>query len=412
MHTTILSLALLLSAVVAGTGVASAQQLASSAPKTFAEDLQFLDSHGKKPIVLSDGDAVVAVLPALQGRIMTSTSGGNGGPSFGWINRELIASGEVAKHINAFGGEDRLWLGPEGGQFSIFFAPKTKFDLEHWFTPAPFDTEAFDLVSQTGNRVVLRKDFHLTNYSGTKFDVRIDRDLLLLPAADVWKDLGVDAVAGLKIVGFESINRLTNAGQKPWKKGTGLLSLWSMGMFNASPAATILVPIKAGSDAELGTPVTSDYFGQVPPDRLKLQDNVVYFKADAKYRSKIGISPRRAKPTFGSYDAANHVLTLIQYSLPSDDTDYVNSAWKIQEHPYAGDVVNSYNDGPPPSGGKQLGHFYELETSSPAAELVPGHFIDHLHRTIHLQGDPAELEKVSLATLGVHLNEIPFAGTH
>jgi hypothetical protein len=25
-------------------------------------------------------------------------------------------------HINVFGGEDRFWLGPEGGQFSIFFA--------------------------------------------------------------------------------------------------------------------------------------------------------------------------------------------------------------------------------------------------------------------------------------------------
>jgi hypothetical protein len=25
--------------------------------------------------------------------------------------------------MNAVGGEDRIWLGPEGGQLSIFFAP-------------------------------------------------------------------------------------------------------------------------------------------------------------------------------------------------------------------------------------------------------------------------------------------------
>jgi len=33
---------------------------------------------------------------------------------YGWINRELVASGKRQKHINAFGGEDRFWLaGPE-----------------------------------------------------------------------------------------------------------------------------------------------------------------------------------------------------------------------------------------------------------------------------------------------------------
>jgi len=35
------------------------------------------------------------------------------GFSFGWINRELIASGKAMPHINPYGGEERLWLGPE-----------------------------------------------------------------------------------------------------------------------------------------------------------------------------------------------------------------------------------------------------------------------------------------------------------
>jgi hypothetical protein len=409
------NLAALFGVVIAGVRTASAQPL--SAPGSFLDDVDFLTNHGslmrfQKPIVLADGNAMIAVSPALQGRVLTSTSGGYHGMSYGWINRELIESGKVREHINAFGGEDRLWLGPEGGQFSIFFAPKATFDLAHWFTPAPFDTESFDLVSQSADSVKLRKAFHLTNYSGTKFNVRIDREVRLLPADKVWEDLHVSPIAGLSIVGFESVNRLTNAGTEPWKKESGLLSLWSMGMFNASPAATIIVPFKAGSDSELGKPVTSDYFGVVPPDRLQVKDNAVFFKADAKYRSKIGVSPLRAKPTFGSFDADKHVLTLIQFSLPEGVTDYVNSAWKIQEHPYGGDVVNSYNDGPPTPGGKQLGHFYELETSSPAAALAPGKFIDHLHRTIHLQGSDEELEKVAVKTLGVRLSEIPHEAVH
>ena len=66
-------------------------------------------------------------------------------------------------------------------------------------------------------------------------------------------------------------------------------------MFTPSPSTTIVVPIKAGPESELGVKVTSDYFGQVPPDRLVVKDDVIYFCADGKYRSKIGINPKRSK---------------------------------------------------------------------------------------------------------------------
>ena len=78
---------------------------------------------------------------------MTSTAEGDAGFSFGWINRELIASGKILPHINAFGGEERLWLGPEGGQFSIFFRKGKSFVYEDWQTPAFLDTAPFELIS-------------------------------------------------------------------------------------------------------------------------------------------------------------------------------------------------------------------------------------------------------------------------
>ena len=84
---------------------------------TFGQDLDFLRQHAEV-VLLSDhtGQAQVAVVPKWQGRVMTSTAGGSGGASFGWVNRELIASGVTQPHINVYGGEDRFWLGPEGGQ--------------------------------------------------------------------------------------------------------------------------------------------------------------------------------------------------------------------------------------------------------------------------------------------------------
>jgi hypothetical protein len=110
----------------------------------------------------------------------------------------------------------------------------------------------------------------------------------------------------------------------------------------------------------------------VPADRLTVKDGVILFKADGQYRSKIGLPPSRALAIAGSYDAAAHVLTLVQYTRPADAREYVNSMWEIQREPYKGDVVNSYNDGPPAPGKPPLGPFYELETSSPALALAPG----------------------------------------
>jgi hypothetical protein len=361
-----------------------------------------------KLVVLSSRDQqnLVAVSPAMQGRVLTSSAAGVNGRSYGWVNEELISSHQAQKHFNAYGGEDRVWIGPEGGQYSVFFAPGAPFDLAHWYTPAPVDTEPFQVVRQSQSAIELRKAFSLLNYSGTQFQVQIDREVSLLSPESVWRDLNLPAATDVKVVGFESRNKLTNMGSNPWKKETGLLSLWILGQFEASPHATIVIPIREGSEAQLGVPVTSDYFGPIPPTRLAVRPNVIFFKADASYRSKVGVSPLRAKGIVGSYDAENHVLTLVQYTIPPGHPEYVNSAWKIQTNPYAGDVGNAYNDGPPPTGGPQLGHFYELESSSPAAALAPGQSIEHMQRTIHLQGDDKELNQVSVAVLGVSLDEI------
>jgi len=374
---------------------------------SFSDDAAFLKSHTEL-IVLGDekGMARVAIAPAWQGRVMTSTAGADAGPSFGWINRELIASGTLLPHMNAFGGEDRFWMGPEGGQFSVFFAKGAKFELADWFTPAAYDTLPFKVVRQTKDQAVFASEFALTNYSGTRFEVAVKREVRLLGTRAAWKKLGVKPAAGVSLVAYETDNKITNAGKDAWKKETGLLSVWILGMFTPSASATIVVPIKAGPESELGVKVTSDYFGSIPPDRLVVKEDVIYFSADGKFRSKIGINPKRSKAVAGSYDADNKVLTVVQFSLPAGVTDYVNSLWKIQDNPYGGDAANCYNDGPPSPGAKPLGPFYELESSSPAAALAPGKSLSHIHRTIHLSGPEAALDGVARATLGVSIADI------
>jgi hypothetical protein len=377
---------------------------------SFGDDVAFLKKHTDL-IVLSDkkGLSKVAISPAWQGRVMTSTAGADGGLSFGWINRELIESDKLVQHMNPFGGEDRFWLGPEGGQFSIFFAKGAKFELADWFTPAPIDTLPFKVDSQSRNRATFEAKFALTNFSGTRFEVGVSRAVRLLDTAAAWKMLGVKASQDVGLVAYETDNKITNAGKNAWKKDTGLLSIWILGMFNPSPSTTIVVPIKPGPESKLGPKVTSDYFGTVPPERLVVKSEVVYFSADGKFRSKIGINPKRSKAVLGSYDADNKVLTIVQFSQPSGVTDYVNSLWKLQDNPYGGDTANCYNDGPPAPGAKPLGPFYELESSSPAAALASGKSLSHVHRTIHLSGAEPALDGVARAALGVSLDEIKAA---
>jgi hypothetical protein len=99
------------------------------------------------------------------------------------------------------------------------------------------------------------------------------------------------------------------------------------------------------------------------------------------------------------------VLTLLWFSLPEDPRPYVNSLWGPQEDPFRGDAINSYNDGPVEDG-SVMGPFYELETSSPGAELGPGETLRHTQRIIHLQGDEAALGEIVSSLFGLDLREI------
>ena len=372
---------------------------------TFGYDLDFLRHYLKDIIVLGDStSAQIIIAPAYQGRVMTSTADGHIGTGFGWINHELIASGKTTEHMSAFGGEERFWLGPEGGQFSIYFKKGVDFKFENWFVPKEIDTEPFDLVSSTKTEARFQKEMHLENYSGNKFDLTVNRTIRLLDKPAINLLLGIAVPGNVQSVAFESDNSITNKGTTAWDKTSGMLSIWILSMFTASEQTTVAVPYKQGDSAMLGKIVTDDYFGKVPATRLKVDSGLMLFKADANHRSKIGVAPKRALPFVTSYDAINNVLTIAQFTLPPGVTDYVNSLWKMQDNPFAGDAVNSYNDGP--IDGKQMGKFYEIESSSPAAALAPGASMHHIHRTIHLKGSKEDLDKISMKLLGVEVDKI------
>lgn len=374
--------------------VSSISENESQNAPVFENDVAFLKKF-TTIIVLQDstGKSKVAVSAALQGRVMTSTAEGDKGLSYGWINRKAFLSGDTSDHFNVFGGEDRLWLGPEGGQYSIYFAKGKEFNLDNWYVPRIIDLEPFDVASVTENEAVFKKEATLTNYSGTTFQIGIRRSVIVMKEKEAMEQLGLNGLHGSSLVAYKTVNELKNIGKELWKKETGLLSIWILGMFNPSPTTTILVPAPEKTNA-LRQVVNDNYFGRVPEDRLKLVGNTIFFKADGEYRSKIGLLPENAPPWLGSYDADHGVLTVVKYSKPENSQDYVNSLWELQKEPYKGDAINAYNDGPPTPGSKPLGPFYELESSSPAAALQPGGSILHVHTTFHFKGTQDQLDPI------------------
>ena len=381
----------------------------------FREDVSFLKQH-TDIVTLTDGKAAVAVAPAYQGRVMTSTVDQESGASFGWINRKVIQAGllseearkgKLEEHIYIFGGEERFWLGPEGGQFALFFEPGTEFEFSDWATPAAIDTEPFEVVEQSSQSAKFKRDCEITNFSGTKFAMGIQRTVRLLDRTAIAKALKADTLDdSIHCVAYETDNRLTNRGDNAWKPETGLPSIWLLGMYNPSPKTTVVIPFKAGDEAELGPKVNDTYFGKVPKDYLKVDKSVLFFKGDGTRRGKIGITPERSQGIAGSYDADGKVLTIVTYNVQDAPNGFVNSMWEMQEEPYRGDVINSYNDGSPAPGEPPLGPFYELETSSPAAALKPGETMTHVQQTLHLHGTEAALDPLAQRLLGVSLEQI------
>ena len=371
---------------------------------TFGYDLDFLKKKDSVIVLNSkDGSGQIIVSPKYQGKVFTSTADGANGKSFGWINYKTFDQPKLDEHMNAYGGEDRLWLGPEGGKFSLFFKPGTKMEFANWHTPAAVDNESWKLVSHTDKKASLSKSASLLNYAGTTLSLLINRDIEMLEAADVKKTLGIDVDSKVKSVAFHTTTTLTNTGDKAWDKQTGAPCIWNLDMFSPSSKTITVVPYNDGP----GKVATTDYFGEIPKDRIKMNNGILLFKADGKLRGKLGMQAGRAKTMAGNYDGENNVLTIVVFDTDPKAT-YLNQEWRTDRDPFVGDAVNAYNDGPL-ADKTQMGPFYELESVSPAAFLKPNEKLSHNHSVFHFTGDKDELNTIALKTLGISLQDIQAA---
>jgi len=364
---------------------------------SFDKDLSFLRKYDDSVVVLSRGNSKVIVSPKYQAKVFTSTAGD--GSSFGWINYKMF-NAEPDPHMNAYGGENRIWLGPEGGPFSVFFPRGFEMSFANWKIPSAFDTEPWELVMASDTMAELKKDMKLVNYAGTELKLTVGREVRLLDKATIKQWLGVQ-YNDVNSVGYYTKNSITNTGNQAWTDSTGVPCIWMLDMFPPSANATIIIPFKKDSATK---PANTAYFGEILSNRIKYADSVLFFKADGQMRGKLGIAPSSAKNIAGSYDADKKILTITIFDV-DPTAKYLNQEWDTKKPAFSGDAVNAYNDGRL-SDGRQLGPFYELESVSQAAFLAPNQTLAHQHSVFHFTGDEASLDSICKQTLGVSLEQV------
>jgi hypothetical protein len=352
---------------------ASCSSVLSDDSTSFLEDAGFLEKHAGGELLLSGTGAFVHC-PSLQGRVMTSTLDLSE-PGLGFVNFEEIETPPTDSPFANYGGEDRLWIGPEGSKFSFFFEPGSEMNREVWRVPAGLNEGAFRQTSTPGE---LERRISLQNMTGTLFEMDVARSIEV-PDKDEIEELLGELPPSALWTAFRTVNRVKNIGDKPWTKDGGLPCVWTLGMFSPGENCLAILPFRADNpDPDKGPAVRSDYFGVLDETRFRILDGFALFRTDAEFVSKVGILRNRAKNVMAAYDPDTRVLTIVNFSAIEDEAPYVNERWVTDVDPFYGDVVNSYNHGGPEA-------FFELESSSPALELDPGESFSHTSTTMHFR---------------------------
>lgn len=363
---------------------------------TFGHDIRLLENMPNF-CILKDKDAMIAINGAYQGRVLSSTSKGLHGKNYGWYNRRLIMELNSQNHLSHLSGESRMWFGPEIGKYSIFFDPGKEQIVPNINISPELNNKLFKKLDQTKHSVTYGNDMKIRNANGYIFNIDAKRKISLKSQDEIESDLQIKLNDSISTVAFETETWIKNIGDEQWKKDSGLLAIWDIGCMLTSPNTTVIIPVRGEIDS------VTNYFTPLDEHRIQIKDNVVYYKADARYMNKIGIQPENCKDVFGSYSPELNLLNIVKYNFENDSL-YVNSQWGHKD-PYQGDVINIFN-GEVNKALERNWPFYEFESSSSAKELKVGESMYHTQSIYHFEGDEKYLDKIAKQVLGVSLNDV------
>ena len=377
----------------------------------FKDLIQLLQDTNTSPAVLvgkHPGRRVVCA-PALVGRVMSCTFDSAAGDALGWIEQDAISGKRSDPVFNNFGGEERIWFGPEGSQFGLHFASR-ELKLSDYRVQAAMSSQPYELVPSRieGTQAVMQARVELSNLAGTTFHLQVRRVVSIVESCP----FSLGAGEKVECVGFQSETTVTNVSSDAIRPETGLLSCWTPGLHPGSRGCVIVIPFSKGSNEELGPPIREDYIPYIcPHSKLVagswcLADEYAAFKSDGNCRAKVSVARKRAVNRLGSYNVETHELIINQFDLYAE-LPYVGAYWRTlsASELLDGEAVSCYIDGPDENGAGGS-NFYELETLSPALALAPGEEFTHRNRVFHLRGDARWIDAIAQRALRANLEAV------
>lgn len=369
----------------------------------FSDVVQLLRDTGNDAYVLEGRrkGRQALVCPSLAGRVMGTSYDGPDGEIGGFIDARAFREGMKDIWDN-WGGEERYWLCPEGGQFGLMFQGK-KNSFENYTVQQGINSQKYEVtdLAKTGNSLTMQAGFSLINASGTRFEVNSVRRITAADGCPYTVGAGPD----VDCVGFQSESTITNVGPNAWTKETGALAHWHLGQFLPGPRVIVVIPFRQGPFSD--PPIREDYFkefcieGRMPANRYWMREGFALFKADGKVRTKIGQNRSRSLGIIGSYNLDTDEMIVMDYDF-YPNLEYAASYWYEQPDPFNGDCI-SFSAEVPGSPGEPQGRCYELESMSPAMLLSPGQSFVFRTRTVHIRGPRKTVAGICRRHLGAEI---------
>ena len=303
----------------------------------------------------------IAVCPDWNGKVLTSTSSGLEGDSFGYINVQAIDT----ECFEDFGGEDQWTISPSVYSFAVE-------DIKE-------------------NKAVLQRVLRMADANGTPVECHLTRSISLLSRKNIGALFG-DAVADsleqsdVSVISFHSENTIRTQ-EKAW------IACRQRGMFNTSPHTFVIVSTPPENFVLEPFRADIDYLGSSPHGRIRHLSQALLIRADGHGRCQVTMPYSVSPPIFGAVELRSGTLTLWTFDLP--------------EESHQEDKIRIYNPGRCHSSEPDWATYYEMNCFSAVQELQPEHSLTYCQCTVHLTADNALLDGIVRQVFGVSLKDFP-----
>lgn len=299
-----------------------------------------LNAVGKATEAFESPDGTVVLMLPYGGRVLGLFSPGSD-QNFYWTNPALDGAGAARTFFASDEwqntGGDRTWLAPE---VDIFFPNYPS--LDKYVQPRQFDPGKYEVVKAGGVTKLVNK-FSVT-LTRSKATLQLEVTKCVGPAPNPLRYERGPSLGEVEYAGYTQYTTIETTSER------GRVGLWN------------LVQMPHGGDLLVPTYVKTEpivYFGDIPPEDLKVSDHLVRYRMRQTGEHKLGI---RAVATAGRvgylYEKAGKWQLIVRNFAVNPSGEYIDCPWKEADYLGFSTQACNVNSG--------LGQFSELEYHIPA----------------------------------------------